>query len=131
MEAASAPLSVAGCQVVPPSVETSTPATTSPGALVVAVPVIVEGAPSGSEASFVGLVMTELGGVVLEDSAPGTRPDMRVAGCTPIMANRFTTNCCMFLSAGPLPCSMGFQGSRPHENCTVPAPNTNAPLAAL
>src|SRR6516165_5761020 len=66
-------VTVAGCQVPPPSVETSTPATTPP-LVSLAVPVMVTGAPSGSAALGVGEVMDEVGGPVAADDAPGTRP---------------------------------------------------------
>ena len=43
-------------------------------------------------------------------------------------ANRFNVACCMLRSAGLSP---GFQSSSPHAHCTVPAPNTRAPLECL
>ena len=35
--------------------------------------------------------------MVSVDAEPGTKPDMSVAGCTPIMANRLTVACCIAL----------------------------------
>ncbi len=63
-------VSVAGCQVEPPSVETSTPATTPPP-VSVAVPVIVTALPSGSRFRAVGEVIVEVGGVVSVDFVGG------------------------------------------------------------
>ena len=42
-------------------------------------------------------------------------------------ANRLTVACCMF-AVGRLRRRRGC-ASRPHDHCTVPAPNTSAPLA--
>jgi hypothetical protein len=56
---------VAGCQVVPPSVETSTPATTPPPESV-AVPEIVTGVPSAKLAPGAGLVIVDAGAVERE-----------------------------------------------------------------
>src|SRR5215470_19852646 len=114
---------VAGCQVVPPSVETSTPATTPPPASA-ADPLIVTAAPSDSVAPEDGDVIVEVGAVVSADAVAAVSPDISVAGCTfPMSANRFTVACCMAESVlfdnPPL--------SRPHDHCTVPAPNTSAP----
>ena len=56
----------------------------------------------------------------------GVSPDISVAGCAPMSANRFTVACCMAVSV--LPPSRQPPLSRPHDHCTVPAPNTRAPL---
>ena len=53
------PRPVAGCQVVPPSVETSTPPTTPPTSL--AVPVIVIKLPAWTLEPDVGVVIVEVG----------------------------------------------------------------------
>ena len=60
---------VTGCQVVPPSVETSTPATTPPPASV-AVPLMVTAEPSDKVAPDDGDVIVEVGGVVSVDAWP-------------------------------------------------------------
>ena len=94
---------VAGCQVAPPSVETSTPATTPDGLLVVvpppasaAVPLIVTGVPTctGLEIN----VTVDVGAIVSLDALAARRPVIRLCGCTPMSANRFTVACCMRLS---------------------------------
>ena len=63
----------AGCQVLPPSVDTSTPATTPPPASA-AVPEIVTWLPSCSVAPVVGELITEVGAVVSVEALVGTRP---------------------------------------------------------
>src|SRR5437660_7126852 len=84
----------AGCQVVPPSVETSTPATTPPPESV-AEPVIVSLLPSASEAPLVGEVIADVGGVASLDCVAAVRPDCRVEGCAPMSASKLTVACCM------------------------------------
>src|ERR1700690_1095216 len=83
----------AGCQVVPPSVETSTAATVPP--VSVAVPVIVVWVPACTVPPETGEVMVELGGVVSVDFEAGTKPDCNVVGWTPMSANRLMVACCM------------------------------------
>jgi hypothetical protein len=124
---------VAGCQLDPPSVETSTPATVPP--LSVAVPEIVTVAPSETAAPPDGLVIVELGAVVSVDAETAVSPLIKVVACAPMSAKRFTVACCITGSAvapagGPL-LAHAFVVSRPHAHCTVPAPKTNAPLGAL
>ena len=126
---------VAGCHVVPPSVETSTPATTPPTSL--AVPEIVVLAPSWRLAPFAGEAMLAVGFVVSVDFVAVLRPSAGSSanGWTPMSANRLTVACCMFLSGGLLlglvaDASHAFVSSRPQDHCTVPAPNTSAPLGA-
>ena len=52
-----------------------------------------------------------------------------VAGCTlPMSANRFTVACCIARSVGPPALPDPVPLSRPHAHCTVPEPNTRAPL---
>ncbi len=91
---------MAGCQVAPPSADTSTPPTCPPTSL--AVPVTVTCVPSTGWAPPAGEVMMAVGGVVSVDAVAGCSPAIRVAGCTPMSANRFTVACCMLASvAGP------------------------------
>src|SRR5215471_2444652 len=116
---------VAGCRVVPPSVETSTPATT-PLPVSDADPLTVTAAPSDSVAPEDGDVIVEVGAVVSVDAAAADSPDISVVGCAPISASRFTVACCMAESVLPVPAPP----SSPHTHCTVPAPNTSAPLDA-
>ncbi len=78
-EVFAADIVVTGCQVVPPSVETSTPATTPPPASV-AVPVMVTGAPSEKVAPGDGEVIVEVGGVVSVDIVAAVSPAISVAG---------------------------------------------------
>src|SRR5437764_3357282 len=123
---------VAGCQVEPPSVETSTPATTPPP-LSFAVPEIVILVPSARDALSVGDAMVEVGAVVSVDCVPATSPDISAYGWAPMSAKRFTVACCM-LRSGPLLvgpfCPHALVLSSPHDHCTVPAPKTKAPLGA-
>src|SRR5271169_3859385 len=76
------PSPVAGCQVAPLSVDTSTPATTPPTS--VAVPWIVTLVPVGTAAPATGEVMMETGGVVSVEAVALVRPVCNVTGCTPI-----------------------------------------------
>ena len=86
---------LAGFQVCPPSVETSTATTKAPEAAL-AVPVIVTGVPLGSDAPGGGQVMAEVGGVLLRAVwVAGTNPGWSVPGWAPMSANRFTVACCM------------------------------------
>ena len=77
-------VSVVGCQVCPPSVETSTPATTPPPESV-AEPVIVTALPSAIVLPDVGLEIVDVGGVVSVDAVAATSPDSSVAGWAPII----------------------------------------------
>ena len=71
---------VAGFQVFPPSVETSTATTKAPEAAL-AVPVIVTGVPLGSEAPGSGPVIAVVGGALLKAVwVAGTKPAWRVPG---------------------------------------------------
>ena len=77
-----------------------------------------------------GETIVELGAAESADAVAAISADCSVAGCAPMSANRFTVACCIARSgtcaAGePRSCSE----SRPHAHCTVPAPNTSAPLA--
>src|SRR6185312_949719 len=114
---------VAGCQLAPPSVETSTPATVPPTSL--AVPLIVTDAPSATLPPGAGEVIADDGAVVSVDAVAIWIPEIGVAGCAPMSANRLTVACCMVTSTA-LPV---VEPSRPHAHWTVPAPNTSAPLA--
>jgi hypothetical protein len=113
---------VAGDQVWPPLVDTSTPATTPPPASV-AVPVMTPP---------LFAVIVDVGGVASVGGQVTTRPGIRVAGCAPMSAKRLTVACCVSGSGAPLgPASLqAFVVSSPHDHCTVPAPNTSAPLGA-
>src|SRR5215211_4027391 len=92
---------LAGCQVAPPSVETSTPATTPPPASV-AVPEMVTLAPSVRLAPALGELIVELGAAVSVEAVAGTSPDCSVCGWAPMSANRLTVACFM-LGSGGLP----------------------------
>src|SRR5262249_23278358 len=78
---------VAGCQLVPPSVEISTPATTPPP-VSAAVPVTVTRAPSARFAFGAGEVMVEDGAAVSVLAVAGTRPGISANGCACMSANR-------------------------------------------
>src|SRR4051794_29833345 len=103
---------VAGGQVDPPSVETSTPATTAPPDAV-AVPVTFTLVPSATVAPAPGAETADVGAVRLVDAVAAVRPAMRVAGCAPMSARRFTVACCMLRSTAPPP---GFSASRPQAH---------------
>ena len=102
--------------------ETSTPATTPP--VSAAVPLMVILAPSPTVAPPAGEVIVEVGAVVSVDAVAAVSPEISAYGCTPMSANRFTVACCMLRSGVPPALSS------PHDHCTVPAPNTSAPLGA-
>ena len=70
---------MAGCQVEPPSVDTSTPATTPPP-VSAAVPVIVTFVPSVTFAPAAGDVIVEVGAVVSVDFVARTSPRQRRPG---------------------------------------------------
>src|SRR5262249_39843673 len=89
---------VAGCQGWPPSVETSTPATTPPP-VSLAVPETVTRAPSARLAPGAGAVIVAVGAVLSVDAVATTRPVMSWYGCAPMSANRLTVACCMVRSA--------------------------------
>ena len=91
-----------------------------------AVPENVIVAPEEKEAPLEGEVMDEVGKVASVDCEAELNPDCRVPGCAPMSANKLTVACCIseLTVVEPPQCSP----SRPHDHCTVPAPNTNAPL---
>src|SRR4051812_26472025 len=114
---------LASCQVVPPSVETSTPAT-DPPPVSVAVPVSVTFAPSATVAG--GFVIVDVGAVESVDGDAATRPVCSVVGWAARSARTLTVACCMLRSG----VAFALKSSRPHAHCTVPAPKTRAPLGA-
>ena len=119
---------MAGCQVAPPSTDTSTPPTTPPPASV-AVPVIGHRGAARDDRAGAGRGDRRRSAASCRSTRwPRTRPACSVAGCTPMSANRLTVACCMRTSGGALPRS--WLPSRPHDHCTVPAPKTSAPLGA-
>ena len=76
-------------------------------------------------------MIVAVGGLVSVVCVAGVSPTISVAGCTlPMSANRFTVACCMVGSTGPPELPDPVPLSRPHDHCTVPPPNTKAPLAA-
>ena len=84
---------MAGCQLVPPSRETSTPATLPPTSA--AVPVTVTMAPLVNVAPDVGEVIVDVGAVVSVDLAATVNVASRVTGCAPWSARMFTVACFM------------------------------------
>ena len=119
---------MARCQVAPPSVETSTAARRPPPPSA-AVPVMVTGVPTCRTAPAAGEVIVDVGAVVSVEAVAATRPGLEAdPGCTPMSANRLTVACRMRTSGVVTPPS--WLPSRPHDHCTVPAPNTRAPLGA-
>src|SRR6266700_908121 len=89
---------LAGCHVVPPSTETSTPPTTPPP-ISVAVPEMLTVLDCIVEPPL-GEVIVELGAVASVDAEAATRPVCRVAGRAPRSANKFTVACCIRESVG-------------------------------
>src|SRR4051812_16085510 len=83
----------AGCQVLPPSSDTSTPPTRPPTSD--AVPVTVIAAPLRTEAPGAGEVIVVVGGVVSVDAVAPTSPLISVAGCAPMSARMLTVACCI------------------------------------
>ncbi len=100
-----------------------------------AVPAIVTWLPSWTASPAVGEVIVEVGGVVSVEGVGVTSPEARDSGCAPISESRLMVNCSMVGSGGKCPGSVlpAFQAlvlSSPQAHCTVPAPNTSAPLGA-
>ena len=114
-EVLAADIVVTGCQVLPPSVETSTPATTPPPASA-AVPLMVTGAPSEKVAPGDGEVIAEVGGVVSVEGVAAVSPAISVAGCALMSARTFTVACCMAGSTGPPALPPPVPLSRPHDH---------------
>src|SRR5450755_4697730 len=126
---------LAGCQVVPPSVETSTPATTPPPASA-AVPVMVTLLPSAMVAPAAGELIVELGGVVSLDAVVAVNPGSSVAGCAPMSASRLTVACCIFTSGGllgtnALPGATGVNALPGVRGPSVPGFARTSPLTTL
>ena len=116
---------VARCQVVPPSSETSTAATTPPP-VSDAVPVTLTTLPLVIELPAVGEVIVATGGVVSVDCDAGCSVSSSVPGWAPMSARMLTVACCMSSEgAGPVP---SWWQSSPHDHRMVPAENTSAPL---
>ena len=120
------PRPVARRQVVPPSVETSTPPTLPPTS--VAAPVTTTLLPGATDEPWVGDVIVAVARVLSVDLEADTSPAPSVDGCTPMSANRLTVACCAATSAGDEPRSCELSSA--HAHCTVPAPKTSAPLDA-
>src|SRR5262245_22897677 len=113
-------------QVVPPSTDTSTPATTPPTSL--AVPVTVTFDPTGTVAPAAGEVMVEVGAVWSVEVVGLTSPAWSVWGRAPMSASMLAVACCMRDWGAPP--SRRWLSSRPHAHWQVPVPHTSAPLAA-
>src|SRR5262249_60137021 len=79
------------------------------------------GGPAGASIVTAGAVVSVLAVVC-------TRPDCRVPAGTPMSANRFTVACRIRLSTVDVLVAKAWSSSSPHGHCTVPAPNTRAPL---
>ena len=92
----------AGCHVVPPSNETSTPATMPPPASV-AVPVIVTVLPHRIDALARGEVIVDVGGVVSVEALAATKPGCLVAGWMPMTATQLTIATWIRTTAGVVP----------------------------
>src|SRR5450755_485318 len=84
---------VATNHVFPPSTETSTPATWPPTS--VAVPEMITVSPCGNDAPLEGAVILETGAVTSVDAVAANNPVCKVAGCTPMSANRLIVACCI------------------------------------
>ncbi len=88
---------MAGCQLAPPSVDTSTPATCPPASA--AVPLTVTWAPLATEVPGAGVEMATVGPVVSVDFVAATSRESRVVGCALMSASRLTWACCIRMSA--------------------------------
>jgi hypothetical protein len=119
----------AGCQVVPPSVDTSTPPTCPPTSE--AVPLIVTVLPLVMLASAAGEVTVEAGAVWSVEVVAAFRSLCNVSGWTFMSASRLIVACRM-LGSGAVgaPSGPSWTASSPHDHCTVPPPKTSAPLGA-
>ena len=106
---------------MPPSVETSTPATAPP--VSVAVPETVTAVPSVTVALLAGAVSVATGAVVSVVLVARVSPLAGANGCAPMSASRLTV-AWRIVVFGALP--IGFALSRPQDHCTVPAPKTSA-----
>src|SRR3954469_1122501 len=100
------PRPLAGCQVEPPSVDTSTPPTTPPPESV-AVPETVRVEPDWTVAPADGEEMVVVGFAVSVDAVAATSPAIKLpgAGWTPMSARRLTVACCMDVLAAAEPLS--------------------------
>src|SRR5439155_26001038 len=116
---------VARCHDVPPSTETSTPATMP--SVSDAVPLITTSVWPRNVDPLTGEPIVDVGAWLSVDTVAATRPPVRVAGCTPMSANRLTVACRMSVFAAGPPVPSWFASS-PHGQRIVPAPNTSAPL---
>ena len=76
-------------------------------------PLMVPGEPSDRAAPWEGELIADVGAAVSVGAVAAVSPGISVA-------------CCMAESVLPVPAPL----SRPHAHCTVPAPNTMAPLDA-
>src|SRR6266516_473556 len=116
----------AGCQLTPPSVDTSTPATNPPTSA--AVPCAVTCAPLATEPP-VGEVIAAVGATRSVETLAALSPLTNVLGCACMSARRLTIAWRILVSAtAPAPsCS----ASRPQAHWMVPAEKTSAPLGAL
>src|SRR5437764_10902474 len=99
-----------------------------------AVPDTVTCDPSVRADPAAGFVMAEVGAVLSVDAEAAVRPLISVVACAPMSPNRLIVACCI-TGSGVAPLGGPFAlhalvSSRPHDHCTVPAPNTSAPLAA-
>ena len=83
---------------MPPSVDTSIPATMPPTSE--AVPVMVTAVPSLMLAPPLGEVMTAVGAVWSVEDWASTKLACSVCGVTPMSANRLTMDCCTALLTG-------------------------------
>ena len=87
---------------------------------------MITGVKAETVAPSAGEMTSETGAVTSADAEAGTSPACSVAGCTPMSAKRFTVACCM--SALGLAAMPSWTPSSPHDHCSVPEPNTSAPL---
>ncbi len=115
---------MAGSQVLPLSVDTSTRATTPPP-LSAAVPLMVTGDIAGTVTPELGVATVTVGPTVSVDWLAATRVDWRVTGCTPMSASRFTVACSC--TGSSLVARSKWVVPRPQAHCTVPELNTSAP----
>ena len=92
---------MAGCQVLPPSSETSTPATRPPTSL--AVPLMVTIDPLVNVAPEVGDVIVDVGAIVSVDLVAGVNVGSRVRGWALWSARMLTVACFMSIEGAGSP----------------------------
>ena len=112
----------AASQVVPPSVDTSTP--TIPPTRTDAVPLIVTALPAANEEPEVGLVIVDVGATASEDGVAGVRPI--AASWADAHIGKQADRCLSHTDTAFRRCYRSGFWHEPPDHCTVPALKTSA-----